>query len=135
MGGEGRAEAVHALVAGWRWQHHLDTQFGTSSADVCCVCARQFTLILHASKRLPKQCMDYLTGKAKQRRTVGVRLPGDAICQVRPAPAPSCWRQRSPNWLRVFHTCGCDWRHAWRPAGCTVRTCDDLRKGVDCRHA
>lgn len=44
---------------------------------------RQYTLILHASKRLPKQCVDYLTGKAKQRRTVGVRLPGDPICQVR----------------------------------------------------
>ncbi|KAK9839648.1 hypothetical protein WJX81_003060 [Elliptochloris bilobata] len=41
-----------------------------------------YTLILHASKRLPKQCVDYLTGKAKQRRTVGVRLPGDPICQA-----------------------------------------------------
>ena len=42
---------------------------------------RQFTLILHASKRLPKQCVDYLTGKAKQRRTVGVGpVRGAAIC-------------------------------------------------------
>jgi len=77
----------------------------TSSADACRR-ARQFTLILHASKRLPKQCVDYLTGKAKQRRTVGVRLPGDAICQVGPAPAPSCRRPRALIWLCVFQWCG-----------------------------
>lgn len=42
----------------------------------------QYTLILHASKALPKQCVDFLSGKVKLRRTVGVRLPGDPICQV-----------------------------------------------------
>lgn len=31
---------------------------------------------------MPKQCVDYLSGKVKPRRTVGVRMPGDAICQV-----------------------------------------------------
>ena len=47
--------------------------------------AAQYTLILHASKAMPKQCVDYLSGKVKPRRTVGVRMPGDAICQVPPA--------------------------------------------------
>ena len=44
--------------------------------------AVQYTLILHASKAMPKQCVDFLSGKSKPRRTVGVRMPGDAICQV-----------------------------------------------------
>jgi tRNA A37 threonylcarbamoyladenosine synthetase subunit TsaC/SUA5/YrdC len=42
----------------------------------------QYTLILHAGKAMPKQCVDYLSGKTKTRRTVGVRMPGDSICQV-----------------------------------------------------
>ncbi|BDA40540.1 Uncharacterized protein YciO [Coccomyxa sp. Obi] len=41
-----------------------------------------YTLILHASKAMPKQCVDFLTGKSKPRRTVGVRMPGDALCQA-----------------------------------------------------
>ena len=50
----------------------------------------QYTLILHASKAMPKQCVDYLSGKVKPRRTVGVRMPGDAICQVPPAGHAFC---------------------------------------------
>ena len=42
----------------------------------------QYTLILCASKKMPKQCLDYLTGQSRARRTVGVRMPGDPICQV-----------------------------------------------------
>lgn len=45
-------------------------------------CWMQYTLILCASKRMPKQCLDYLTGHSRSRRTVGVRMPGDPICQV-----------------------------------------------------
>ncbi|KAK9823103.1 hypothetical protein WJX72_000273 [[Myrmecia] bisecta] len=41
-----------------------------------------YTFILLASKQLPKQCVDYLTGKSKTRRSVGVRLPADDICQA-----------------------------------------------------
>lgn len=44
--------------------------------------AVQYTLILCASKKMPKQCVDYLTGQSKSRRTVGIRIPGDPICQV-----------------------------------------------------
>ncbi|CAK0735793.1 hypothetical protein CVIRNUC_000640 [Coccomyxa viridis] len=39
-----------------------------------------YTLILLASKKMPKQCVDYLTGQSRTRRTVGVRMPGDPIC-------------------------------------------------------
>lgn len=42
----------------------------------------QFTLILPASKELPKQCIDYESGKSKQRRKVGVRWADNRICQV-----------------------------------------------------
>ena len=53
----------------------------------------QYTLILHASKAMPKQCVDFLTGKSKPRKTVGVRMPGDALCQV---PLSSRFIHRSP---------------------------------------
>ena len=52
---------------------------GLVKAFVCCM---QYTLILCASKKMPKQCLDYLTGQSRARRTVGVRMPGDPICQV-----------------------------------------------------
>ena len=42
----------------------------------------QYTLILLAGKALPKQCVDYISGKSKTRRTVGVRLVDDPVCQV-----------------------------------------------------
>lgn len=45
--------------------------------------AAQYTLILLASKALPKQCVDYISGKVKTRRTVGVRLVNDPVCLVR----------------------------------------------------
>lgn len=41
-----------------------------------------YTFIMLASKALPKQCVDYLSGKSKTRRSVGVRMPNDAICQA-----------------------------------------------------
>jgi tRNA A37 threonylcarbamoyladenosine synthetase subunit TsaC/SUA5/YrdC len=65
----------------------------------------QYTLILHASKAMPKQCVDYLSGKVKPRRTVGVRMPGDAICQASLA-LPSC--HGPPFWttgMRYLHAC------------------------------
>ena len=42
----------------------------------------QYTFILTASKQLPKQCTDYESGKSKQRKSVGVRIPDDAVLQV-----------------------------------------------------
>ena len=52
-----------------------------------------YTFILVAGKRLPKQVVDYLSGKSKTRRTVGVRMPADAACQAiwhrNPSPPPS----------------------------------------------
>ena len=47
-----------------------------------CLVALQYTLILLASKALPKQCVDYISGKSKTRRTVGVRLVADPVCQA-----------------------------------------------------
>lgn len=41
-----------------------------------------YTLILQASKSLPKQITNFDSGKSKQRSTVGVRLPSDEICQT-----------------------------------------------------
>lgn len=41
-----------------------------------------YTLILHASKCLPKQVTNYDSGKSKHRTTVGVRMPDDVICQA-----------------------------------------------------
>ena len=45
-----------------------------------------YTVILHASKALPKQVTNYVSGKSKHRTTVGVRLPDDPVCQVRRWP-------------------------------------------------
>ncbi|DBA67532.1 TPA: hypothetical protein ACH3X2_001810 [Trebouxia sp. C0005] len=41
-----------------------------------------YTFILTASKQLPKQCTDYQSGKSKQRKSVGVRIPDDAVLQA-----------------------------------------------------
>jgi len=41
-----------------------------------------YTLILNASKQLPKQLVDYETNKVRRRRSVGVRWPKDVICQA-----------------------------------------------------
>ncbi|XP_077250348.1 DHBP synthase RibB-like alpha/beta domain-containing protein isoform X2 [Tasmannia lanceolata] len=42
-----------------------------------------YTFILAASKELPKQCTKYgATTKYASRKTVGVRMPDDAICQA-----------------------------------------------------
>jgi tRNA A37 threonylcarbamoyladenosine synthetase subunit TsaC/SUA5/YrdC len=49
------------------------------------MCLRaQYTFILLASKKLPKTCVDYLTGKVKTRRSVGVRMPDHPLTQVGP---------------------------------------------------
>ena len=42
----------------------------------------QYTFILAASKQLPKQLTDFDTGKAKPRKTVGIRMPDSDICQA-----------------------------------------------------
>lgn len=41
-----------------------------------------YTLILQASKELPKQVTNYESGRSKHRSTVGVRIPDDTICQA-----------------------------------------------------
>ncbi|KAL3139512.1 hypothetical protein ABBQ38_003835 [Trebouxia sp. C0009 RCD-2024] len=41
-----------------------------------------YTFILTASKQLPKQCTDYQSGKSKQRKSVGVRIPDDIVLQA-----------------------------------------------------
>lgn len=40
-----------------------------------------YTLILSASKSLPKQITNFESGSSKKRSTVGVRLPDDPVCQ------------------------------------------------------
>lgn len=40
-----------------------------------------YTMILPASKRLPKQIIDFDAGKSKKRSTVGVRLVDNIVCQ------------------------------------------------------
>lgn len=47
-----------------------------------CRCWSQYTFIMLAGKAVPKQCVDYLSGKVKTRRSIGVRMPADPICQV-----------------------------------------------------
>lgn len=57
----------------------------TSPADAVpdsCGCLPQYTFIMLAGKAVPKQCVDYLSGKVKTRRSIGVRMPADPICQV-----------------------------------------------------
>lgn len=41
-----------------------------------------YTLILPASKALPSQVVDVVKGKTVQRKSVGVRIPDDAVCQA-----------------------------------------------------
>jgi tRNA threonylcarbamoyl adenosine modification protein (Sua5/YciO/YrdC/YwlC family) len=41
-----------------------------------------YTFILPASKNLPRQVIDFKTGKTKQRNSVGVRMPKDPIVQA-----------------------------------------------------
>lgn len=64
----------------------LPASNGAGSQDIFRL-ARQalpgpFTLILRASKELPKQCVDLATGKSKTRRSVGVRMPDHQIAQA-----------------------------------------------------
>lgn len=56
--------------------------FHTPRRAYCLVHALQYTFILTASKQLPKQCTDYQSGKSKQRKSVGVRIPDDDVLQV-----------------------------------------------------
>mmetsp|Transcript_637 Transcript_637/g.1587 ORF Transcript_637/g.1587 Transcript_637/m.1587 type:complete len:293 (+) Transcript_637:278-1156(+) len=42
----------------------------------------QYTFILGASKAMPKQCLDFQTGRSKTRKTVGVRMPDHPVCQA-----------------------------------------------------
>lgn len=45
---------------------------------------QQYTFILNASKELPRQCTRYGTTASKYvtRKTVGVRIPDDPVCQA-----------------------------------------------------
>ena len=59
--------------------HHVST----AAKNRCYIWyALQYTFILTASKQLPKQCTDYQSGKSKQRKSVGVRIPDDLVLQV-----------------------------------------------------
>ncbi|KAJ9512565.1 hypothetical protein QJQ45_018942 [Haematococcus lacustris] len=42
---------------------------------------RQYTIILPASKNLPGQCVDFMKGKTIHRKSVGIRMPDDAVCK------------------------------------------------------
>ncbi|KAK9810645.1 hypothetical protein WJX73_006989 [Symbiochloris irregularis] len=70
-----------------RGGHHSNRHISCiSSADLFRL-ARQalpgpFTLILRASKELPKQCIDLVSGKSKKRRSVGIRMPKHVITQA-----------------------------------------------------
>lgn len=41
-----------------------------------------YTFILLANKNLPAQIVDFLKGTAKHRKSVGVRIPADPLCQA-----------------------------------------------------
>ncbi|KAJ9512101.1 hypothetical protein QJQ45_012745 [Haematococcus lacustris] len=40
-----------------------------------------YTIILPASKNLPGQCVDFMKGKTIHRKSVGIRMPDDAVCK------------------------------------------------------
>lgn len=40
-----------------------------------------YTFILPATKNLPSQCIDFMKGTSIHRKSVGVRLPADPVCQ------------------------------------------------------
>ena len=62
---------------------HFSHAFPPSVLQTLFQCyALQYTFILTASKQLPKQCTDYQSGKSKQRKSVGVRIPDDTVLQV-----------------------------------------------------
>lgn len=42
----------------------------------------QYTLILTASKCMPKQCLDFASRKSKPRKTVGIRMPDHPVCRA-----------------------------------------------------
>ncbi|KAL6748482.1 translation factor [Haematococcus lacustris] len=41
-----------------------------------------YTIILPASKNLPGQCVDFMKGKTIHRKSVGIRMPDDAVCKA-----------------------------------------------------
>ncbi|KXZ48779.1 hypothetical protein GPECTOR_25g363 [Gonium pectorale] len=41
-----------------------------------------YTFVLPATKNLPSQCIDFMSGKNIHRKSVGVRLPADPVCQA-----------------------------------------------------
>ena len=53
---------------------HRDSSFGLGVGP--------YTFILPASKKLPKQCINFNSRVARWRKSVGVRLPLDPICQA-----------------------------------------------------
>lgn len=75
----------------------------------------QYTIILSASKNLPNQCVDFMKGKTIHRKSVGVRMPGDPVCQVSADTASARmlperalpYEQHAPT----IHACRCARRH------------------------
>jgi tRNA A37 threonylcarbamoyladenosine synthetase subunit TsaC/SUA5/YrdC len=53
-----------------------------SKMNLFLIVVLQYTFILPASKSLPSQMVDWVKGKTKQRKSVGVRMPDNVICQV-----------------------------------------------------
>lgn len=41
-----------------------------------------YTFVLPATKNLPSQCIDFMSGKTIHRKSVGVRLSADPVCQA-----------------------------------------------------
>ncbi|KAG2447152.1 hypothetical protein HYH02_007898 [Chlamydomonas schloesseri] len=41
-----------------------------------------YTFVLPATKNLPSQCIDFMSGKNIHRKSVGVRMPADPVCQA-----------------------------------------------------
>lgn len=64
----------------------------------------QYTFILPASKNLPSQMVDFYKGTTKHRKSVGVRVPDNSICQV----GGHQWignRLCQPGYMPVLHVC------------------------------
>ncbi|KAG2489365.1 hypothetical protein HYH03_012195 [Edaphochlamys debaryana] len=66
---------------------HYTTGFpSTASANWFNVAKRllpgPYTFVLPATKNLPSQCVDFIELKRAHRKSVGVRIPDDKICQA-----------------------------------------------------
>lgn len=59
----------------------------------------QYTLILPASKNLPSQTVDFLKGRTFHRKSVGVRVSSEPVCQVCTACVMAACLQFSPVYV------------------------------------